>query len=222
MVEAAEIARSGGSDPREEWNDRHLVGNIVRRLERFVNAKLDLYVGSRTRTIVMEKFLGSACIRLHLPDYYPPPTKAHAQQRIIQNLKGSLDLIKGMQSSEMLAYRGTLLNAATTSDAQGDGLAMSRILKIRPEILSSAVERRASVEASGGSQFAVHKRKGRSDALTQDVVAKVLSWWESETRVSPNRKDTVATQDRVFPHYVPNSSIKHSKSDSKDRSQEIL
>jgi hypothetical protein len=32
----------------------------------------------------------------------------------------------------------------------------------------------------------------------------------------------VATQDRVFPHYVPNSSIKHSKSDSKDRSQEIL
>jgi hypothetical protein len=34
--------------------------------------------------------------------------------------------------------------------------------------------------------------------------------------------DVVATQDRVFPHYVPNSSIKHSKSDSKDRSQEIL
>jgi hypothetical protein len=32
----------------------------------------------------------------------------------------------------------------------------------------------------------------------------------------------VATQDRVFPHYVPNSSIKHSKSDSKDRSEEIL
>jgi hypothetical protein len=32
----------------------------------------------------------------------------------------------------------------------------------------------------------------------------------------------VATQDRVFPHYVPISSIKHSKSDSKDRSQEIL
>jgi hypothetical protein len=32
----------------------------------------------------------------------------------------------------------------------------------------------------------------------------------------------VATQDRVFPHYIPNSSIKHSKSDSKDRSQEIL
>jgi hypothetical protein len=32
----------------------------------------------------------------------------------------------------------------------------------------------------------------------------------------------VATQDRVFPYYASNSSTKHSKSDSKDRSQEIL
>jgi hypothetical protein len=32
----------------------------------------------------------------------------------------------------------------------------------------------------------------------------------------------VTTQDRVFSYYAPNSSIKHSKSDSKDRSQEIL
>jgi hypothetical protein len=36
------------------------------------------------------------------------------------------------------------------------------------------------------------------------------------------REVVVVTQDRVFPHYVPNSSVKHSKSDSKDRSQEIL
>jgi hypothetical protein len=35
-------------------------------------------------------------------------------------------------------------------------------------------------------------------------------------------ENDVAIEDRVFPHYVPNSSIKHSKSDSKDRSQEIL
>jgi hypothetical protein len=33
-----------------------------------------------------------------------------------------------------------------------------------------------------------------------------------------NRKDVVATQDRVISYYAPHSSIKHSKSDSKDRS----
>jgi hypothetical protein len=46
----------------------------------------------------------------------------------------------------------------------------------------------------------------------------------------PNKKpdvamelgNIVATQDRVIPYYAPNSSIKHSKSDSKDCSQEIL
>jgi hypothetical protein len=32
----------------------------------------------------------------------------------------------------------------------------------------------------------------------------------------------ITTHDRLFPYYVLNSSIKHSKSDSKDRSQEIL
>jgi hypothetical protein len=35
-------------------------------------------------------------------------------------------------------------------------------------------------------------------------------------------REFVATQDRVIPYYAPNSSIKYSKSDSKDRSQEIL
>jgi hypothetical protein len=49
--------------------------------------------------------------------------------------------------------------------------------------------------------------------------------WDDAHPIAPELpapSTTVATQDRVFPHYVPNSSIKHSKSDSKDRSQEIL
>jgi hypothetical protein len=45
---------------------------------------------------------------------------------------------------------------------------------------------------------------------------------KGHTLTNKTPKRIVATQDRVFPHYVPNSSIKHSKSDSKDRSQEIL
>jgi hypothetical protein len=44
----------------------------------------------------------------------------------------------------------------------------------------------------------------------------------SARRREASARALVATQDRVFPHYVPNSSIRHSKSDSKDSSQEIL
>jgi hypothetical protein len=78
-LEAAETALSGAADSREEWIDRRLVGNIVRRLENFVNRELELCVDSRTCNIVMEKFLGSPCICPHLPDYYPAPTEACVQ-----------------------------------------------------------------------------------------------------------------------------------------------
>jgi hypothetical protein len=94
-LEATESAQSGVADSSEEWIDRRLVGNIVRRLENFVNRELELCVGSRTRNTIMEKFLGSPCIRPHLPDYYPAPTEARVQHQIIENLKGSLHLCEG-------------------------------------------------------------------------------------------------------------------------------
>jgi hypothetical protein len=94
-LEAAETALSGAADSREEWIDRRLVGNIVRRLENFVNNELELYIGSRIHNTVMEKFLGSPCICPHLPDYYPAPTEARVQHQIIENLKGSLHLCEG-------------------------------------------------------------------------------------------------------------------------------
>jgi hypothetical protein len=52
-------------------------------------------------------------------------------------------------------------------------------------------------------------------SIVQNHLCRIMRVWHIVTTI-------VATQDRVFPYYVPNSSIKHSKSDSKDRSQEIL
>ena len=54
-LEATETIQSGAADPRKEWIDRQLVGNIIRRLENFVNSELELYIGSRTCNSVMEK-----------------------------------------------------------------------------------------------------------------------------------------------------------------------
>lgn len=54
-LEAAETVQSGAADPRKEWIDRQLVGNIIRRLENFVNSELELCIGSRTCNSVMEK-----------------------------------------------------------------------------------------------------------------------------------------------------------------------
>jgi hypothetical protein len=63
---------------------------------------------------------------------------------------------------------------------------------------------------------------GRETQVTHGTFCQSLT--RSGRYPDPSRpiSDCIATQDRVFPYYVPNSSIKYSKSDSKDRSQEIL
>jgi hypothetical protein len=62
--------------------------------------------------------------------------------------------------------------------------------------------------------------------IEEEQWTRLMNYWEADTTMEKSKKmskarSSVATQDRVLPHYVPNSSIKHSKSDSKDRSQEI-
>jgi hypothetical protein len=63
---------------------------------------------------------------------------------------------------------------------------------------------------------------GVSNEFDNSIRGQPVRWMEECWREVYHFGKGVATQDRVFPHYVPNSSIKHSKSDSKDRSQEIL
>jgi hypothetical protein len=61
--------------------------------------------------------------------------------------------------------------------------------------------------------------------LSSPIDTSILNWLESLQSESIGLsvgKPIVATQDRIIPYYAPNSSIKHNKSDSKDRSQEIL
>jgi hypothetical protein len=90
----------------------------------------------------------------------------------------------------MLAYRGALLHTTVSGNIHRRDSAMSRILKIRGRNLINASARRASLESSGASQFSLHKRQKRSDAIAANLVERVKDWWEQETRVSPNMKDT--------------------------------
>lgn len=44
-------------------------------------------------------------------------------------------------------------------------------------------------QGAHGEVWAKHARKKRKDALTEDVITLVVSWWTTETRVSPCKKD---------------------------------
>jgi hypothetical protein len=98
----------------------------------------------------------------------------------------------------------------------------SNVVKVpRPVGRRRLVEAAPSREEAAGWQEAIPL--GRQEVIPlgqQEAIP--LGLTEQEGSGTAAMATIVATQDRVFPHYVPNSSIKHSKSDSKDRSQEIL
>jgi hypothetical protein len=128
----------------------------------------------------------------HLPDYYRKPKDAKIMTNIVGSLRSHLQQVKGVHSSEKLAYKGALLSAIV-----GDGIqsrqttGYSRVLQIQLRNLRNAVERRLSLQTSGASLWGLPRRRQRSDALDGETVAHVVQWWSSETRVSPRKKDVV-------------------------------
>jgi hypothetical protein len=66
--------------------------------------------------------------------------------------------------------------------------------------------------------YSIQYRKGVPAATSISA----RTWCPRPLKAPSFTNVAVVTQDRVTPYYAPNSSIKHSKSDSKDRSQEIL
>lgn len=182
-----------------DYVDRGLVRDISVRVEGFLLHELRRCPGKNTRDAVMESFLGAPNLRPHMPAFYPPPEDAKVQNEVLEGFRKQLDLVKGVQSKEMLAYRGAILDATVAGDtagnARGKSTAISRVLRIRPQNILKATERRASIDTTGSSKFALPMRRKRSNALDTQVVEIVTSWWTKETRVSPNRKDTTRRRD---------------------------
>jgi hypothetical protein len=90
-----------------------------------------------------------------------------------------------------------------------------------PSLCTPSLALRGQVVASARTR---EKIKIKFFLVVEKERKKMFGIWFSIPKFPrfPELRGLVATQDRVFLHYVPNSSIKHSKSDSKDRSQEIL
>jgi hypothetical protein len=138
----------------------------------------------------MEEFLGAADVQPHLPKYYPAPNEAKVQLQIMDGFRCRLDLVKGVQSHDKLAYWEALLDAAVAGDVHRQGQAFAPVLQVRPQNVKTASERRSTLESEGERQFSLPKRRKRSDVLDPDVVAKVKDWYHRETMISPCRKDT--------------------------------
>jgi hypothetical protein len=74
--ETTKFALSGVDvDGRGLVNGR-LVGEVVQRLDYFLNAQLHPIEERRCRDAIMERYLSSATVRPHMPEYYLKPSDA--------------------------------------------------------------------------------------------------------------------------------------------------
>jgi hypothetical protein len=109
-------AQSLDSWPDDGELDSRAVADVSWRLRQFVVRELQLCHNKLTREAVMEVFLDVEEVHYHLPESYPSAEDAKVHFQIIQSLRDRLHAVKGVQTFEMLAYKGALLDAIVVGD----------------------------------------------------------------------------------------------------------
>jgi hypothetical protein len=169
---------------------------ITKRIARVIAQELREYcsdcTGPRNREAVIERLLGNCLVSPHLPDYYLRPKEAKIYARLITNLRAELQEVKGVHSSQELAYKGALLNAVVRDGIDNKvASGYSWILNTNPHNLQNAVQCRSGLLSTGASLWQLPKRRQRSNVLNPITSRLVVDWWTTETRVSPRKKDVV-------------------------------
>lgn len=142
---------------------------------------------------VMERVLGNAMLVPLLPECYYPPVEAKARNALIDSLKHELGLVKFANSNNYLARKSALLDAAVSHGGDSSVCALSRVLGLTStRSVASAYKRRVQeVDAELLSVPKLRSSRQKREGLSEYVKECVLSWWTTQTKVSPNKKDIV-------------------------------
>ncbi len=109
----------------------------------------------------------------------------------------SLGEVKQSCFTSKLATKHVLLTMVVSFMGSSLMRSKAQVLGVHPQNIGLAVERRRIMNQSGDFLWNLSLRKKRSDVLSPSIKV-VISWWVSETRISPNRKEV--TQSQIFPH----------------------
>jgi hypothetical protein len=188
LVEAGEAALDATAN---EVVNARVASAVAKRIARVIAQELREHcTRPRNREAVMEWLLGNPLVYPHLPDYYLKPKEAKIYVRLVTNLRAELQEVKGVHSSQELAYEGALLNAVVR-DGIDNRLASghSPILNTNPHTLRNAVQCQSGLLSTRVSLWQLPKHRQRSDVLNPITSGLVVDWWTTETRVSPRNKD---------------------------------
>ena len=146
--------------------------------------------GVEFQRAVLERFLTSPLLRHVLPESVVRG-KEYQQCRVVCNgLANAWSSLKYAKGKDHRIARN-VLEAAVISLEDADCVeAALTCVGMNRRTLRRGVLRRSSLNVGiPGEVWAMTTRRKRSDALQQDVVDAVVTFWSEETRVSPSKKD---------------------------------
>mgnify|MGYP007007530658 FL=1 len=108
-------------------------------------------------------------------------------EEIVESMKSSLDLVKGVESLDKLAAKRAALhmvvNGAREKKYSDTKVALALGIQRR-----NLRKHRQNIHSNKFKWMGLGRRR-RCDALSQEIIEKVDSFWAKNTRVSPNKKD---------------------------------
>ena len=173
------------------WSTRRHCSFVRRSSQRIVDSLIRLLEEIKNpivRAAVLDKVFTNQRVRPLLPDYYPSPEEARAQQNILKNIRADLQALKVPHSSRMFARKYAILEAVV-SELDSDISTFHNILGTRKENLVAAVEHLRSATTVTCSQYRTPTWKKREGGVSKEVKVVVLQWWMEEMRVTPRRRD---------------------------------
>lgn len=154
----------------------------------YLRRTLDSGFSEEEKKIVLQKCFSDELVRALDPELTAAVLKFRsAATTTVQSLRGALQTIRSGSIKGKSKVRNIVLTAAVS---QGDSQRrICNALGASRYLVRKAFQRRAEVDETGENLWAGGDRKRRSDALTAEETSAVCSWWETETTVSPNKRD---------------------------------
>jgi hypothetical protein len=101
--------------------------------------------------------------------------------------------VKGSQSNNKLACKDALLKVAINTNVSGvpnfGVRSFSRLLGTKRINIYHALVKHQSLQALEASQFTLSHMNKRLDGVSMEDKTSIVTWWLTETQVSPNKKD---------------------------------
>ena len=179
--------------PDDDVQDSMTVRELNRmslRIAQYVVEELRSCPGPSSRRDVMERVMRHNTISPLLPVYYARPQEAKVIHSFIENFKNELQLVKVANSSERLARKSALLDAAVSLGIDGVR-PLSRVLDTTQASISIALSRRVYAPNQADTVCSLRLHRKKREGLSDYVKRCIEAWWNGQTKVSPNKKDIV-------------------------------